>query len=224
MFRTISSIFVILSTALTPPSSQRVVRIAILDTGVDTNDQDLNFCGNLSKDFTNTDIYDHHGHGTNIAYIIRHFAMNRPYCLIIVKVIKGERTENNIQQLIDGLNYVADLKPDIVNASLSGEGANKSERDAIKRILDNKIIFVAAAGNEGYDLDKSCNVFPACYSNKIVTVGNLLQNGTRNPSSNYGKYIKRWEMGTGILAGGFRMSGTSQAAALVTGKIAKDMK
>jgi len=225
MLRTISSILIVFSTAVNPLPEQREVRIAILDTGVDMNDSDLKFCPGLSRDFTGTSLTDTHGHGTNIAYIIRHFAQERPYCLIIVKVLRVEKDHNNIQYLIDGLNYIANLKPDIVNASLSGEGSIKPERMAIDRILaNNHTIFVAAAGNEGYDLDKNCNIFPACYSNKIVSVGNLGRDGQRNPSSNYGKYVKRWEMGTGILAGGYRMTGSSQASAIASGKLAQEMK
>jgi subtilisin family serine protease len=224
MIRTISSIFIVLTNLTSPIPQQRTIQIAILDTGIDIHDTDLVFCKGLSKDFTGEGIEDKHGHGTNIAYIIRHFAKDRPYCIIVVKVLNGERSQNRLKDLIRGMNYVADLNPDIVNVSLTGQGAIPSEMMAVRRILNGKTIFVAAAGNDNQDLDKECNIFPACYSDQIISVGNLGRNGEKNPSSNYGNYIKRWEMGSGILAGGIRLSGTSQAAAISSGKLAREMK
>jgi subtilisin family serine protease len=75
-----------------------------------------------------------------------------------------------------------------------------------------------------------CDYFPACYDDRIVVVGNLQDNideVKRAPSSNYGSYIKRWEIGTEVLStlpgGKFgRMTGTSQATAVATGKLVRE--
>ena len=202
----------------------RQIRIAIVDTGININDPELVFCKGLSKDFTDTGLEDTNGHGTNISFIIHNYLQGKNYCIIMVKVVNGVKGADKLQYMIDGLTYLVDLKPDIVNISLIGFGTYPDEYNAIRTLLDNKTVIVAAAGNNGMNLDEDCNVYPACYSNRIITVGNLAYVGLRNSTSNYGKYVKRWELGTNITAGGYTKSGTSQATALVTAKIARSLK
>jgi hypothetical protein len=94
---------------------------------------------------------------------------------------------------------------------------------------------VVAAGNENQDIDKDCNQYPSCYDNRIVTVGNLLPDGyypspaggdvlkqhERNPLSNYGNYVKHWEVGANADGKVDWSSGTSQATAITTGKLVR---
>jgi hypothetical protein len=92
------------------------------------------------------------------------------------------------------------------------------EREVVKEALDAGITVVTAAGNEHSDLDSKCDFFPACIDSRVVSVGcsDCVQ-------SNTGKVIKIWEHGKAITAGGYTMTGTSQATAVFTGKLVKIM-
>ena len=41
----------------------------------------------------------------------------------------------------------------------------------------------------------------------------------RDSTSNFGHIVKHWEQGNDVSAGGYKMSGTSQAAAIFTRKL-----
>ena len=121
-----------------------------------------------------------------------------------------------------------------------------------------KVVVAAGNGDEagvGVDLDKKCNYYPACYDKRIISVGNLkitkdfrkldadwkmlaIKAGMadklgsyetdRAPSSNFGKVVTRWEVGTDVestLPDGKtgRMTGTSQATAVATGKLVREL-
>lgn len=72
--------------------------------------------------------------------------------------------------------------------------------------------------------------YPAIYDNRLYVVGNLVNYKTRviASSSNYGTHINTWEVGTNVLSRlpnakfGF-MSGTSQATAIKSGKLVREM-
>jgi hypothetical protein len=67
------------------------------------------------------------------------------------------------------------------------------------------------------------------YDSRIIIVGNLVDEKSRTiaSSSNYGKSVNAWEKGTDILSrlpGGYGlMTGTSQATAIRTGKLIRQM-
>ena len=99
-------------------------------------------------------------------------------------------------------------------------------------LRDSKSIFIVAAGNNSEDLDK-CKIndcyYPASFSlNNIHVVGNLNENGKRNETSNYGSHVHYWEMGTKVISTipdnkYYKMTGTSMATAIHTGKFIYEM-
>ena len=140
--------------------------------------------------------------------------------------MSGEESMKSIQEAVA---YAIVLKVDIINISAGGKEFSLAESAIIKKALDSKITVVAAAGNNFVNLDKECNFFPACYDERIIVVGNLNKDKSIADTSNYGNYVKKWEVGQNVLSdapnGGEQYkSGTSQAAAIVTGKIVKTLK
>lgn len=231
----------------------RTATVAVIDSGIDVSAPNLCKFGHKSfvKRLPNP-LTDEHGHGTHIAGLISSAAGSGDYCLVSIKYYDEEASgRENLANMIEAIKYAADINVRFINISGGGPESNEDERLSIRRALIKNIKVVVAAGNENSDLDKECNYFPACYDNRIVVVGNLkvradyrnLDNdwkflaimagqasklGTleteRSPSSNYGKRVTRWEVGTNLkstLPGGKMgyMSGTSQATAVATGKL-----
>ncbi|CAM6003938.1 unnamed protein product [Sphagnum balticum] len=202
----------------------KTLTIAVIDSGVDFSLPSL--CKFGHKSFATAlpnPLADEVGHGTHVAGIIGANAGPGNYCIVSIKYYDAKATgKSNLANMVKAIQYAINIKVDFINISGGGPDSNEDERIAIMRALKKKIRVVVAAGNEGDDLDKKCNYFPACYDNRIVTVGNLQDvELSRSPSSDYGNYVKRWEVGTNVLStlpGGRTgtMTGTSQAAAVAT--------
>lgn len=215
------------------------LKIAIIDSGINKNFKTLShLCADGHKSFTGSP-WDEDGtgemrHGTNIAQIISNYIGNVPnYCLLIYKVI-DMKAYNLETQVSAAINFAIQNEADVINISLSEQIPNLKERKAIEQALDQNIVVIVAAGNNNIDLDIDCIIYPACYKftkiekGKIVpkkgftVVGNYQEPGIRNPTSNRGqKTITSWEVGTNIRAGGVLLTGTSQAAAALTGKLSR---
>jgi subtilisin family serine protease len=209
----------------------RMLRVAVIDTGVDRNIAHLCPRGHLSTvSGDDQPLIDYNGHGTHVAGLIEQHAGNQRYCIISIKFYSSAATSrDNMDAMGLAVQYAVNLKVDLINISAGGATPNEFERAAVIGALNRGIRVVTSAGNERHDLSTSCNYFPACYDKRILVIGNLEAGGRRAPSSNYGNYVKRWEMGSGVPSSSpsgrtVYMSGTSQAAGIASGKVLKGMK
>lgn len=205
-------------------SVQAQLKVALIDTGLDLTDKRFTsiLCKEGHKDFTNTGLDDNEGHGTFMAGLIKKNAKDSDYCLIIIKWFNTFKKPNS-SRWKEIVAYATSLNPNIINMSFEGPRFSKNEENAIKNHPN--IVFVAAAGNDGQNLDIPDNyVFPACYNiPNIIVVGNGTQE-IRSSTSNYGKIVKVWINGDNIIStvpGGFNdiYSGTSISTAIETGRL-----
>jgi hypothetical protein len=227
------------SSAAQPKCNSAPVKIAVVDTGFGWHGygKQVKLCKYGHKDFTVRQEYstdfgtktkvplDRHGHGTNIAGIIDAYAKESGinYCIVIVKFFDPKNTaENNIAASEKALEYVYNIKADMVNYSAGGTEHDAIEALFVKKFLDRGGVFVAAAGNTNSNLDDNNFEYPAMYDDRVVTVGGLDRFGLRMPMSNYGKVVKRWELGENVTANHIRLTGTSQATAIATGKLIRE--
>lgn len=215
----------------------RTIRVAVIDTGFDKNRlrDDVPLCDTGHKDFTldGDPFSDRHGHGTHIAGTIRKFAGSRAnYCLIIIKNYTPGFTSGVMDATRRAFAWAILQDADYINYSGGGTESDRTEHNVIKVALEKGIKIIVAAGNEGSNLNKS-PYFPACYDSRIEMVQSTDESGDRLSSSNYlgpGTFVTKScnnkaihsELGSVSVdlknGSKFFMQGTSQAAAVHTGK------
>lgn len=198
------------------------IKVAVVDTGLDLKDPRFQsvLCPTGHKDFTGRGIEDRHGHGTHMAGLIKQYAKDADYCLIIIKYFPYKK--GTASPIYKALEHARDMGADFVNLSGGGKGAEIGEADAISSARNTT--FVVAAGNDSQNLDEKCDYFPACYYlRNVYVVGALGRNGKRLSSSNYGSVVDFWELGENVLSalpeGTGYLSGSSIATAIHTGKL-----
>ncbi|MBJ6131161.1 S8 family peptidase [Staphylococcus aureus] len=202
------------------------VKLAILDSGVDTRHSDLKISSSFSVfDYgidknPNTDLL---GHGTHIAGIIaaKENEVGITGIAPDTEIFSGKIIDHNDKtdaiKLLKGIDWAIKNKVDIINLSLYITEDNK----AVKEILDfayhkKNITIVAAAGNFGNIMGKGDTVtFPARYDSVISVASNDV-NGERSSFSSTGPKIDITAPGSDIIStyppNNYRkMSGTSMA-------------
>ena len=223
------------------------ITIAVIDTGFDFSLSESKFlCKVGHKDFTNTSISDNHGHGTHVSTVIHqhvtHIYLNEssslseqyhllhtkmPYCQLILKYYDPSSKVDSLQAEIEAFEYAIKMKVDMINFSSAGKHLSAIESVVIKKALDAGIKIVVAAGNAAANIDVE-PYYPAVLDPRLNVVGNLNKEDIRAPTSNYGEKVNTWEHGTEVYSmlpeGKLgKLSGTSQAAAVKSGKIIREL-
>ena len=207
---------------------EKPITVAVIDTGYSLHPLRNGFtpplkslCKTGHVNFVNHsyDIDDKHMHGTNISGVIDVNAGDAKYCQIILKYYDNSGLGyNNLKNEISAIRFAIDLKVDFINISSGGRDLSPEEKKLIVEALDKGITVVTAAGNESSDLAKM-PYYPASYDKRIVVIGSTYNNGVHLKSSNYGNVVDYWEIGYEVEGNKIKMSGTSQATAVVTGKL-----
>ena len=205
------------------------VKIAILDTGVDTTHPDLvenikagmNFTGGDPNDFM-----DRQGHGTHVAGIIAGVDNNQgvvgvaPKAELYIAKVLGDDGGGDIRGIAEGIMWAVMNKVDIISMSLGCEAdPGPMLYNAIKYAYDQGITIVVASGNESHYVG-----WPAAYD-EVIAVGAVDDLRHVASFSNFGIQLDVAAPGveilstypTGVYA---RLSGTSMATPVVSGVLA----
>ncbi len=163
-------------------------RIAILDSGIDQNHEDLAAKIVANRNFSSSrTVDDRYGHGTHVAGTaaalsdngrgVAGVALNA--ALMNVKVL-GDNGSGSCSAIANGMTWAADNGAQVINMSLGG-GACAAEENAVNYAWNRGVLLAAAAGNSGAET-VSC---PACYANTIA-VAATDNDDLRADFSNYG--------------------------------------
>jgi subtilisin family serine protease len=163
---------------------------------------------------------DESGHGTHVAGIVLQVA---PATRVLhLKFIDGSG-RGSTYNAIRAIDYAIARRVQVINASWGGPSYSQLLDQAIQRAVAAGIQFVAAAGNEGLNVDISPR-YPARIAN-VISVAASDVNDQLTEYSNYGNQVSITAPGDQILSsvvgGGWDdMSGTSMASPQVAGALA----
>jgi thermitase len=201
------------------------ILVAILDTGIDQNHEDLRGKVVAEVNFTDSptpsDIY---GHGTHIAGIIAANGNNgvgivgmAPQTQLMNAKIANDKGRCQAAALAKGIIWAVNNGANVINISVELEEPSPELEGAVNFAWSQGVVIVAAAGNES----SQSPVYPAYYEN-CIAVAATKQDDTLAPLSNYGDWVDVAAPGFNIYSTlpdnvyGYK-SGTSFASAYVSG-------
>lgn len=208
------------------------VKVAVLDTGISQNHEDLNgkvaAAKNCSDSATLDDLF---GHGTHVAGIISANTNNNlgiagvGYSLSLINAKGlGDTGSGYYSWIANCMIWAADAGARVINMSLGGTSDSRLLSEAVDYAWNKGVVVVAAAGNYA----SSSPSYPAYYK-RVLSVGAVDQNDVKASFSNYGSWVKVAAPGVGIYStlptapNAFKQqvygyaSGTSMATPFVSG-------
>lgn len=213
------------------PAKLANVTIAILDSGINYNHEDLKSSIVRGYDIVNNDnnVNDVMGHGTHVAGIAAAVTNDGTGiagiaggCNIMPVKVLDDDGNGNDADIIKGIKYATDHGAQVINLSLGGPDSSNAIQEAVNYATNHGVSVVTAAGNENGPIDTPGN----CRG--VITVGAIERNGTRASYSNFGPKLDVVAPGSDILStyigtgpsGYTYFSGTSMAAPFVSGVVA----
>jgi subtilisin family serine protease len=209
----------------------RGVRVGLVDSAVERISA-LAGTRIVQREFVPRDLAGSQEHGTALAALIAgdlqdtgFFGIARGCSLAVAAVMRdadknaGLAARTNVGLLAPALDWLLSQRVQVVNLSLGGE-SNAVVGRLVREILKRGVAIVAAGGNGGPDAPP---VYPAAYPGVIAVTaadaGNRIY-----PRANRGDYLVLTAPGVDVwvpVAGvGRYVSGTSYAAAIVSGAVA----
>lgn len=204
------------------PVQRGKVKVAVLDSGIDMHDE---FYTRQWVDFSDTvngyKPTDNNGHGTMvagpIAARISGFGMEGIASgaeLYSVKILDKEN-EASVSTVVKAIEWCIQNDMDVINMSFGMDSYSEILADAVKKAYNNDILMVAAAGNDVKQMQ-----YPARFS-EVLSVGSInskletseFSDNSQTDLAAPGEDVQS----TGFLGSYTKVSGTSLAAAHVTG-------
>lgn len=209
------------------------LKVAVIDTGFGYKGkgQDAPLCKTGHADFSGGGRFyklpnvvdpipvDNHGHGTVIVGGIHQYAKKAKYCIVVIKYVNWPYDWNSETKSNKAFEYAIKIKADVINYSSSGRYSSSEENRLVKQFLNNGGKLFVAAGNTGDD----SVTYPGAIDSRIVVVGGLDSKGEKTEGTNRSKYVNHWESEL-VEVYGFRLTGTSQATSIATGKFLSGLK
>lgn len=213
--------------------------VADIDTGVDYNHEDLrhNMWSGIGYDFADKDAYpwDTHGHGTHTSGSIGATGGNgvgvsgvvQRTSIMAIRFI-GSQGYGTTSDAILSIDYAVHNGARVLSNSWGGapeedDSVNIALKESIERAAAADVLFIAAAGNDGSNIDEA-PMYPAAYDvPNIISVASTNNKDRRSFFSNFGaKSVDVGAPGSNIMStvpGNKYMmnSGTSMACPHVAG-------
>jgi subtilisin family serine protease len=208
------------------PAARRIV-VAVLDTGVDTDQPDLRglVVAGWNAFDGSTDTTDEAGHGTSVAGVVAAHANNKigvsGYChscvVMPVKVLDGAGRGNS-NTISAGIEWAVAHGADVINLSLVLAARDAVVSAAVARAISSGVVVVASAGNDA----GGTPAYPAAEPGVIAVAGED-PTGALYAWSGAGAWVTTAAPGcnqaTGLGGGFAEFCGTSSATGAASGII-----
>jgi subtilisin len=211
----------------------KVIKVAVLDTGIDYKHPDLspNFKWGISFVSGESTVMDYNSHGTHCAGTIA-AALNgigvvgvAPAAYLYGVKVLSKTGHGSWSNLIAGIDWCINKKDlDILSMSLGGTSAPSALEAMCNLAWSKGALLIAAAGNILPAAPPNSVMYPAKYA-KVIAVSNITSTNTRHPTSCYGPEVELCAPGVSVLStvpgGGYgTKTGTSMACPHVSGAAA----
>ena len=200
------------------------IKVAVMDTGIDTGHSDLKVAGGINV-IGGSSYKDDNGHGTHCAGIIAALdntigviGVGPGVSLYAIKAL-NKQGSGSYSNFIKGLDWAYSNGMQVVSMSFGGTSTTTAFETACAKAKANGIVLVAAAGNSGGPI-----IYPAAYSS-VIAVGATDKTNTVASWSCYGSQLDLVAPGVEIYStftGNIykTLSGTSMACPHVSGTVA----
>lgn len=139
----------------TTSDAKALVKVAVLDTGIDMNHPAFQNAIVDGYDFVNNDNnpQDDNDHGTHVSGIIAAKSFNNIQVGVATGVkimplkVLDAKGGGNTETIIEAIRYAISHHADVINLSLGSKSYSRAEHEIIKTAYDQGIAIVAAAGN-----------------------------------------------------------------------------
>lgn len=172
------------------------VRVAVIDTGVDTEHPDLKGRVVAGYDFIadSPKVYDDHGHGSHCSGIIGALTgngegisgINQNVSLISARAVpsNGDETDEHVMKSIE---FAVQSGARVANGSFGKAKSSQAVSDVIAAAGEKGLLFVVAAGNDSNDINVT-PTYPASFQlSNMIVVAATTSRGSKAYFSNYGK-------------------------------------
>jgi len=175
------------------------VRVCIVDSGIDTSHKDLSGINLVAwRDFVNNQEqpYDDQGHGTSMAGILVADGWMKGIApeveLVVAKALSGNGTGDD-GIVADAIDWCVDQGSHIISLSLGGAPGllpfnpfgGRDSSDAADDAIDQGIVVIAAAGNDGGPDDDGDVAHPSS-ERLVISVGGHTEDGSHWSGSSTG--------------------------------------
>ncbi|MEH8020557.1 S8 family serine peptidase [Rheinheimera metallidurans] len=209
-------------------SSAGNIKVCIIDTGYQSNHEDLPSSGVTGAAFSGHGNWysDGNGHGTHVAGTMVGLNNNKGVVGVIgsgqagvhiVKIFDNNGEWTNASNLVSAIQSCKDAGAKVVNMSLGGGSSNQTEKTAMNNFYSSGMLLIAAAGNGG----NTSFSYPASYD-AVVSVAAVDSSANLASFSQRNTQVEIAGPGVNVSStwnnGGYNsISGTSMASPHVAG-------
>ena len=170
------------------------VKVAVLDSGIDQDHEDLSQKIVAQRNFTSSnrgDVEDRWGHGTHVAGIVGAVTNNGvgvaggcPECVLMNGKVLNDDLNGAYSWYANGITWAADNGAKVINLSAGGSSPSKTLERAVNYAWSKGAVFVAAAGNSG----GTSRLYPAYYQNAIAVAAT----DNKDQNASFSTYGSSW--------------------------------
>ncbi|MBI4035752.1 S8 family serine peptidase [Candidatus Daviesbacteria bacterium] len=168
------------------------VKVAILDTGIDQDHEDLSSKITTQRNFTDSStIDDLYGHGTHVGGIVAAVTDNNigvaggcPDCQLMNGKVLNDSGSGAYSWIANGITWATDNGAKVINMSLGGSVRSTTLERAVNYAWDRNVVVVAAAGNSA----NRSKTYPAAYTNAIAVAAT----NNKDQKAAFSSYGAKW--------------------------------